>query len=78
MVSPVVLGLRPPIPIAFYDPHQLHSYPCLYVHLPSSRFIHTIITCFHLISDENPWLDTEFTSRLIDCEEKSTQGQLEF
>ena len=31
------LGLRPPIPIAFYDPHQLHSYPCLYAHLPSSR-----------------------------------------
>ena len=35
--SPVVLGLCPPIPIAFDDPHQLHSYPRLHVHLPSSR-----------------------------------------
>ena len=25
------------IPIAFDDPHQLHSYPRLHVHLPSSR-----------------------------------------
>ena len=24
-VSPVVLGLRPPIPIAFYDPHLRHA-----------------------------------------------------
>ena len=35
--SPVVLGLCPPIPIAFDYPHQLHSYPRLHVHLPSSR-----------------------------------------
>ena len=37
VVSTVILGLRPPVPIAFDDPHQLHSYPRLHVHLPSAR-----------------------------------------
>ena len=37
----MVLGLFPPIPIAFDDPHQLQSYPRLDVHFSSSCRVFT-------------------------------------
>ena len=41
MVSTVVLGLFPPIPVAFNGPHQLQSYPRLNVHFSSSCRVFT-------------------------------------
>ena len=37
----MVLGLFPPVPVAFDDPHQLQSYPRLDVHFSSSRRVFT-------------------------------------
>ena len=37
----MVLGLFPPIPVAFDDPHQLQSYPRLDVHFSSSCRVFT-------------------------------------